>query len=168
MAYTLDQLSADCRAALMEDLSPAGREKVRDCVARACRDAEFTATYFSDDNNVERNILYEDPDLKFCILAHVYKGPKQSLPHDHGPSWAIYGQVFGTTVMTDWRRLEEPTDGQPGKVEKIRSYALNPGDAHLYNEKVLHSPARDSETRLIRVEGVNMAGVTRDKFEVAA
>jgi hypothetical protein len=168
MAYTLEQLSADCRAALTENPGTPGREKVRDCIARACGDAEFAATHLGEDVTVERNILYEDPDLKFCILAHVYKGPKKSQPHDHGPSWAIYGQVFGTTVMTDWKRVEEPKDGQPGKVEKIKSYAMNPGDAYLYDEKVLHSPSRESETRLIRVEGVNMAGVKRDKFEVAA
>ena len=44
-----------------------------------------------------RKILYKDPDLKgpFCILAHVYRGEKNSNPHDHGPSWAVYGQVAG-------------------------------------------------------------------------
>jgi hypothetical protein len=29
----------------------------------------------------------------------------------------------------------------------------------------LHSPARDGETRLIRIEGRNMDGVQRDKYE---
>ena len=43
-----------------------------------------------------------------------------------------------------------------------------PGDVHLYNEGVLHSPRREGDTRLIRVEGVSMAGVKRDKYEVAA
>ena len=42
------------------------------------------------------------------------------------------------------------------------------GDVHLYNEGVLHSPRREGDTRLIRVEGVSMAGVKRDKYEVAA
>ena len=51
------------------------------------------AAVYGPDNHDDRKILYEDPDLKFCILAHVYKGEKNSNPHDHGPSWAVYGQV---------------------------------------------------------------------------
>jgi hypothetical protein len=57
---------------------------------------------------------------------------------------------------------------QPGKVTKVRDYSLKPGDVHLYNEGVVHSPRREGDTRLIRVEGVSMAGVKRDKYEVAA
>ena len=33
-----------------------------------------------------------------------------------GPSWAIYGQAAGETIMTDWDCLARPTDGAPGKV----------------------------------------------------
>ena len=40
------------------------------------------------------------------ILAHNYEGPKESAPHDHGPSWAIYGQARGETAMNDWSLLE--------------------------------------------------------------
>ena len=168
MAYTLEQLSADCSAALHEDPGPAGREEVRSCIAKACGDADFVATHLGPDNNEERTIIYEDPDLKFCILAHAYNGAKVSNPHDHGPSWAIYGQAAGVTEMTDWECVEKPNDGNPGKVRKVKTYELTPGLAHLYNEGVLHSPRREDSTRLIRVEGVNMAGVTRDKYEVAA
>jgi predicted metal-dependent enzyme (double-stranded beta helix superfamily) len=168
VAYTLEQLSADCSAALHEDPGQAGREKVRDFIAKACVDKEFIASQFLSPDQEIRKIIYEDPDLKFCILAHTYNGAKGSNPHDHGPSWAIYGQAVGETIMTDWECLEKPKDGQPGKVRKVRDYSLNPGDAHLYNEGVLHSPRREGDTRLIRVEGVSMTGIKRDKYEVAA
>ena len=42
------------------------------------------------------------------------------------------------------------------------------GDAYLYNEKTLHSPRREATTRLIRVEGKDLTGVKRDKYEIAA
>ena len=113
-------------------------------------------------------ILYEDPDLHFCILAHVYKGAKNSSPHDHGPSWAVYSQVAGITEMTDWKLVEKPVNGKPGKVVKGRTYNLTPGKAHVYNEGDVHSPRRESETRLIRIEGVDLTKVKRDKFEIAA
>jgi hypothetical protein len=70
--------------------------------------------------------------------------------------------------MTDWRLIEKPRDGRPGKVQKVRTYDLTPGTAHLYNEGDLHSPRRESETRLIRIEGLDLTKVKRDKFEVAA
>ena len=91
MAYTLEKFVADCRAALMKDPGPAGRELARQYTERACSDPDFVAKHLGPDNHDDRKILYEDPDLKFCILAHVYKGHKNSNPHDHGPSWAVYG-----------------------------------------------------------------------------
>lgn len=93
---------------------------------------------------------------------------KISSPHDHGPSWVVYGQAVGLTEMTDWRLIEKPANGQPGKVEKIRTYQLAPGMAHLYDQGDLHSPRRDAETRLIRIEGVDLTQVKRDEFEIAA
>lgn len=167
MAYTLEQFSKDVHDALSKNPGPAGREIARQCVSRACLDDEFVAKHLGPDNKNDRTILYEDPELKFCILAHVYEGRKESQPHDHGPAWAIYGQVEGVTEMTDWECLERPKDGQPGKVRKIKSYEMKRGDAYVYNEGFLHSPRRENTTRLIRMEGVNMKGLTRDKYVVA-
>jgi hypothetical protein len=168
MAYSLDQFAADCRAALLKDPGPAGRERVRQYTEKACVDPDFVATHLGPDADAERKVLYEDPDLHFCILAHVYQGAKSSSPHDHGPSWAIYGQAVGVTEMTDWRLVEKPANGQPGKVAKVRTYKLTPGMAHLYGEGVLHSPRRETDTRLIRIEGIDLAKIKRDKYEVAA
>lgn len=168
MAYTLDQLAADCHAAMAEDSGPAGREKIRQYVSKACLDDDFVATHFGPDNNTERKILYEDPDFGFCILAHVYHGAKGSTPHDHAGHWAIYSQAEGETEMTEWKCLEKPAGDKPGKVVKERSYVMKRGDAYLYDEKKLHSPRREDTTRLIRVEGKDLTGVKRDKYEVAA
>ena len=56
---------------------------------------------------------------------------------------------------------------QPGKVRLARSYALKPGQAHVYNEGDVHSPRREGPTRLIRVEGTNMDRVGRLSYEPA-
>jgi hypothetical protein len=168
MAYELKDFAADCRKALLADPGPAGREKVRQYVEKALKDQTFVETHLGAKADSEREILYEDPDLGFCILAHVYKGAKGSSPHDHGPSWAIYGQARGVTQMTDWSLLERPKEGAPGKVKRVRTYDLRPGVAHLYNEGELHSPYRAGDTRLIRIEGKNMAKIKRDKFEAVA
>ncbi len=167
MGYTLDQMSKECHDAMVADSGAGGREKIRQCVEKACSDSEFVSTHFGPENTTQRQVLYEDSDFGFCILAHVYEGARESNPHDHGPSWAIYGQAEGVTVMTDWRKVQEPADGAPGKVEKVKSYDMTPGIAHYYAEGVLHSPSRAATTRLIRIEGKNMDGVKRDAYEVA-
>lgn len=168
MPYTIDEFATDCRAALLKDSGPAGRERVRQFTEKARADREFVAKYLGPNEDAERKVLYEDPDLHFSILGHVYKGAKISALHDHGPSWAIYGQAVGVTEMTDWRLVEKPADGQPGKVARVRTYKMTPGMAHLYGEGVLHSPRRETDTRLIRIEGIDLTKVKRDKFEIAA
>ncbi len=113
----------------------------------------------------ERKVIYQDPELGFCILAHAYEGTKESKPHDHGPSWAIYGQARGETIMSDWALVEPASETKTGKVRHVRSYSLRPGMAQLYNEGDLHSPRREAPTRLIRVEGMNMDKVRRLSYE---
>ena len=165
MAHTLQSFSAQCRDILKAENNPAGRAKVAKLLQEALKDESFIASQFKGDNAPERNVLYEDPELGFCILAHNYNGPKESSPHDHGPSWAIYGQARGETAMSDWQLLEPASAEKPGKVRKKREYKLTPGVAHVYNEGDLHSPSRAGPTRLIRIEGTNMEKVKRFKFE---
>ena len=164
MAHTIEQFSADCRRLLKAEPGPAGRKKVCELLQEVLKDPAFVARNI-DDNTPERKILYEDPELGFCILAHYYKGAKESAPHDHGPSWAIYGQAWGETQMSDFELLEAATAEKTGKVRKLRTYSLTPGVAHVYNEGDLHSPKRDSSTKLIRIEGVNMEKIKRFKFQ---
>jgi hypothetical protein len=45
---------------------------------------------------------------------------------------------------------------------------MTPGMAHLYDEGDLHSPGREAETRLIRIEGIDLTKVKRDKYEPSA
>ncbi|MBI1735803.1 MAG: hypothetical protein HYR51_11575 [Candidatus Rokubacteria bacterium] len=163
---TLEQLAAECHHVLTGDSGPAGREKVRALVEDALKDETFVRTHLGDDGP-ERKLLYEDPTIGFCILAHVYRGARESAPHDHGPSWAIYGQARGETVMSDWTVLERAAEGKPGTVRLARSYSLKPGMAHVYHEGDVHSPRRDGPTRLIRIEGTNMDKVRRLSYEKA-
>ncbi len=161
---TLEQFAARCHDVLKAEPGPAGREKVCAALREVLRDTAFVDRHLNDETP-ERKVLYEDPELGFCILAHHYKGPKVSPPHDHGPSWAIYGQARGETEMSDYQLLEPASEEKPGKVRKIRTYKLTPGVAHVYNEGDLHSPTRTDSTRLIRIEGINMETVRRLKYQ---
>ena len=164
MGYTLEQFAREVHDALKAEPGPAGRKKVCDIVQAVLKDEAFVKRHVGD-NVPERKILYEDPELGFCILAHNYSGAKESNPHDHAHSWAIYGQAAGETEMSDWDKLEPATPEKPGKVTRRRVYTLKPGMAYVYNEGDLHSPRREGSTKLIRVEGTNMDKVKRLSYE---
>src|SRR5712672_679299 len=164
MAYTLEQLSADCHRLLAAEPGPEGRNKICALVQKACADPQFERQYMPE-NGPERTILYEDPGLGFCILGHVYQGAKESQPHVHGPTWAIYGQAFGETIMTEYECLARASADRLGKARPVRDYKLRPGDAYVYNEGDLHSPRRDGATRLIRIEGKNVETIKRYPYQ---
>jgi predicted metal-dependent enzyme (double-stranded beta helix superfamily) len=166
MDHTLTTFAAHVRAILAKDNTPAGREQVAALLREALQDRAFVDSLF-DQHSPERKVVYQDPQLGFCILAHRYTGAKSGPPHDHGPSWAIYGQADGETVMSDWQPVGDAAPGLPRQVQKLREYTLVPGDAHVYNEGDVHAPSRAGPTRLVRIEGVNLEGVARGRYAPA-
>jgi predicted metal-dependent enzyme (double-stranded beta helix superfamily) len=164
MTTTLEQFAAECRTILKSEPGPSGRRKICMRLEALLRDPQFVSANVGE-GTPERQVLYEDPELGFCILAHQYKGAKESPPHDHGPSWAIYGQAKGETEMTDYALVSPATSEKPGKAKALRTYKLTPGAAYLYNEGDLHSPRRKGPTQLIRLEGMNMDRIKRLRFE---
>jgi hypothetical protein len=99
-----------------------------------------------------REALSNDPGLAGRELVRQYTekaciDPEFVAQHDHGPSWAVYSQVTGATEMTDWKLVERPENGKPGKVIRYRIYNLTPGKAHPTTKAIcIHhgaSPKRD-------------------------
>jgi hypothetical protein len=163
MGYTLKD---DIRRELSRG-SPAGKEAVCRHVSRALTDREFVATHLGDrpKGSDPREILYEDSDLGFCICAHVYDGKAIGSPHDHGSSWAIYGQATGVTEMTEWKIVEEGEAGKPSLVEPVRTYVMQPGDVQFYDVGAVHSPKREAPVKLIRIEGTNLDRIKRSNIK---
>jgi hypothetical protein len=167
MSTALAAYAARCHDILKAEPGPEGRAKVCGVVKDMLADPGFIAEHLPADGP-ERKILYQDPELGFCILGHVYQGAKDSPPHDHGPTWAIYGQAMGTTIMTDWEAVEPASEGKPGTARPVRHYELTPGMAYHYEPGALHSPRRDGPTRLIRMEGVDVSKIRRHAYRPAA
>jgi hypothetical protein len=164
MGHTLETFAAACHDALKAQPGTAGRQRVCALVEEALKDRPFISALMPK-GTPERKVVYEDPELGFAILVHAYEGAKNSKPHDHGSSWAIYGQAAGETIMTDWDLVERPTETKPGKARHVRDYTMTPGMAHLYEPGVLHSPRREGSTKLLRIEGMNMDRVKRLPYE---
>ena len=167
MPITLEQLGADIRAALKADGTASGKRAVAGLVSKALRDQAFVDRHLTAEACKPRKVLFEDPELGFCICGHVYHGRAEGKPHDHGLSWAIYGLAQGTTAMTDWRIVRKSEGDKPALVEPVRTYDLNPGDAHLYDVGAVHSPMFNGTTRLLRIEGANLDHVKRSNIAAA-
>ena len=168
MTYTLEQLSADIRQALKADSGTAGKEAVCKLVSQVLLDPEFIAQHLTAEQCKPRKVLYEDPELGFCVCGQVYEKPAHGQPHDHGSSWAVYGLAVGDTEMTDWRIVRKGEGGAPSLVEPVRSYVMKPGDSHLYDVGAVHSPKRDGLTKLVRIEGKNLDRIKRSNIKAAA
>ena len=117
MAYELDQFIADCRNSLKRDPGPGGREQVRANLEQLLHNKDFVEKYCGDDVERGLKVLYEDPELKFQVLAHINDKARVSPPHDHGESWAIYGQAKLWTDMIEWKREDDGKDPKHAKLD---------------------------------------------------
>ena len=165
--YTLEALSHDIKAALKADPGIAGKQAVCKLVSKALLDKDFIARHLTPEQCKPRKVLYEDPDTGFCICGHVYLKPAHGEPHDHGSSWAIYGLAEGDTEMTDWEIVKKAEGDQPNLVKPTKVYVLRPGDSHFYDVGKVHSPRRDTVTKLIRIEGANLDRIKRSNIKAA-
>jgi len=165
MILTFNAWTELLREALSNPEPQSGRLEAARLLAKVLADPDFLAARFAQEVGI-RKVLYEDSDIGFCIVVHEFLGAKKGLPHDHGPSWAIYGQAAGETHMSDFELLPDGLADAPRKVRMTRSYCMKQGNVHLYNEGDIHAPSRTSSTRLLRIEGMNLAHTPWSSFEV--
>lgn len=165
MPYDLDQFVADCRAILKRDPGPAGREDVRQHLERLLANKDFVARTCGDDVPLGLKVLYEDKELGFQVLAHVNDKARKSPPHDHGASWAIYGQATKHTDMIEWERTDNGDD-KHAELKEVKRYRLNPGMAGIYQDGAIHSIDYPDRARFIRVTGTNLDNIHRVRFDM--
>jgi predicted metal-dependent enzyme (double-stranded beta helix superfamily) len=166
MAYTLDAFCRDCAASLRADPGRGGKEKIRKNLERLLAERGFVAEHCGPDAKHGVHVLYRDPEQGFCVLAHINREPRTSPPHDHGSSWAIYGQATAYTDMTEYRRLDGASGPGEAKLEVSRRYRLEPGHAGLYDVGAIHSIAYGDDARFVRVTGADLEHVPRLKFDL--
>jgi hypothetical protein len=167
MSYDLDRFVADCQNILSADPGPKGREEVRVRLERLLGDQDFIRRYCGDDAPRGLSVLYEDKDLGFQVLAHINDKARVSPPHDHGASWAIYGQATKYTEMTEWERLDNGADEAHAELRPTRKYRLMPGQAGIYQDGTIHSIDYPDKARFIRVTGTNLDRIARVRFDLA-
>lgn len=110
--------------------------------------------------------LYEDERLGFEIMSHVNEKPRISPPHDHGDSWAIYGQATRHTEITEWRRVDDGKDPARAKLEPSRKYRLDPAQTGIYQDGMIHSIDYPGDSCFVRVTGTNLDRIPRVMFNL--
>ena len=166
MSYNLDQFIADCRTALKRDPGPAGREQVRVKLEELLRNKDFVEKHCGDQVERGLKVLYEDPELKFQVLAHINDKARVSPPHDHGESWAIYGQATKYTEMTEWEHEDDGSDPKHARLKPIKTYRLEPGMAGIYQDGAIHSIDYPDYARFVRVTGTNLDKIKRMRVDL--
>jgi hypothetical protein len=165
MAYDLDAFCHDCRDALKADKGPGGREAVRKNLERLLAEKSFLDTHVLA-MPPGRHTLYEDPELGFVVLSHVNPKAGKSPPHDHGASWAIYGQATHYTDMIEWEREDNGGDAAHAKLKPVKKYRLTPGKAGIYQDGKIHSIDYPDHSRFVRVTGTNLDQIQRVRFDL--
>jgi hypothetical protein len=165
MAYDLDQFVAECSATLKRDPGPNGREQVRVALERLLANKEFVEKYCGEQVPRGLKLLYEDPELGFQVLAHINDKARVSPPHDHGASWAIYGQATHYTDMIEWER-EDDGGSEKAKLKPVKKYRLLPGHAGIYQDGKIHSIDYPDYARFVRVTGTNLDNINRVRFDL--
>lgn len=172
MAYSLSDFCDDVRTILMHSDDHNGRENVRQKLQLLLSNAAFCAEYVGPNSDPGVIQIFTDPNLHFCVLAYNMAESRKSPPHDHGESWAVYGQVSGHTDMTIWSAANDSPSGEEdgdnkndGKIEPSRTFRLGPGQAGLFDVREIHSIEYPDGAKFVRVTGVDMSQETRRVFD---
>lgn len=166
MAYTFDEFCADCHRILAKDPGLSGQEQVRVHLEKLLSDPEFASAHWKPGTPTGRHTTYEDPELGFHILSYDMQEPFLSPPHNHGASWAVYGQARDFTIMREYERTDDASSDDRAELKQIKEYKLHPGQAGHFPSGAIHSIDYPAGARFVRVTGSDLDKIDRLKFDL--
>ena len=165
MTYTLEQFCADGNAAMREDAGAAGRDEIRANLEKLLANEDFIAEHLAGQSHGKTR-LYHDAEFDFYVMAHGTDAVnRKGKPHDHGASWAVYGQATGITDMTVWTRTDDGGRAGEAELEVDRTFPLEPGKAALFDTGIIHSTAHPKPARWVRVTGTDLDTIERYAYD---
>lgn len=166
MAYEFSQFCTDSRKILQADLGPKGREKIKDNLERLLANPDFIAAECGPSAKTGIRTIYRDEETHFNVLVHVYSEGKKGPPHDHGRSWAVYGQAAEWTDMTIWKRKDDGTKEGFANLEEKETFRLNVGMAGKFDIGDIHSIHFPDGARFVRVTGTDLDTIPTNRFNL--
>lgn len=165
MAYSLQEFCEDTRRILRSDPKADGVKSVMALIGRLIKDDGFVSEYFHDRVDYGTRRLYVDDELGFVVLGYRSEKAESTSIHDHGNSWALYGQVHGYTEMTEFNRVEKGSDPTIARLRAKPKYKLNPGQVGIYLGEQLHMAFTPVECRYLRVTGTDLDKISRVRID---
>ncbi len=155
--FDLDQLTADCRAALAGERSV---HNVREVVARAVSDPAALISALGDPERGGVQTLHRSSDL--TIINVLWRPEMILMPHNH-EMWAVIGVYSGREDNILWRRLPDDAD----RIEAAGAKSLSEGDVLAFGPDVIHSVINPIPrvTGAIHIYGGDFFGVARSEWD---
>ena len=166
MDHHLGTFCADCRRLLQSHATDVALPQIARGLTALLAAPDFVATTFDDLTPAGKRELYRDPSTGFRVLAHVQPAGKGGAPHDHGASWAIYGNARGRTEMTEYKRVNEPAEAH-AVLAMGEHYSLHAGQTRAYPSGAIHATAHPEKAWVIRVTGCDLDSIARYRFRKA-
>tara|TARA_B100000242_G_C42970890_1_gene450479 strand:- start:267 stop:800 length:534 start_codon:yes stop_codon:yes gene_type:complete len=167
MGYEIEEFCADTKQILQAEPGPTGREKVRRNLERLLKNPNFLAAECGPSAEPGIRTIYRDKDTGFNVLVHVYTEGKKGPPHDHGRSWAIYGQAAEWTDMTLWDRRDDGQKEGFADLEERETFRLEPEMAGMFDIGDIHSIHFPNGARFIRVTGTDLDTIPTNRFDLS-
>ncbi|MBI4194623.1 MAG: hypothetical protein HY526_06035 [Betaproteobacteria bacterium] len=167
MPYSLQEFCEDTKRILKVDPGRGGVKSVMANIGRLIKDDDFIKEYFHDEIEHGVRRLYVDGELGFVVLGYRCEKAHSTPVHDHGNSWALYGQVRDYTEMTEYDRIDDGTDPTIAKLGVKTRYKLNPGRVGMYWGKQLHAAFTPVGCRYLRVTGTDLDRIARVRIDQA-
>ena len=164
MSYTFEQFCSDCRDFLTSQPGPNGREKVRCKLENLLKEPDFLKAECGSNAKPGIRTIYRDKETGFNVLIHVYDSGKKGPPHDHGKSWAVYGQAEKWTDMTLWNRTDNGLKEEFSEFKKVRSFRLDEGLAGTFEIGEIHSIQFPDGARFVRVTGTDLDKIPTKRY----
>ena len=155
--FDVDQLIADCRAAVRADST---HKSVREVVARAVAEPSAVVAGLGEPKRAEIRKLHCSEEL---TILNVIWGPGMTImPHNH-LMWAVIGIYTGREDNIFWRRIPEVA----GKIEAAGAKSLGPGDAEPLGRDIIHTVTNPLPrlTGAIHVYGGDFFAVARSEWD---
>jgi len=151
--FSVDQLIADCRAALGTDAD----RRVKDIVARAVSSPAEVERALGAPASAGIQTLHRAADL--TILNVVWAPGMSIYPHDHR-MWAVIGLYCGTEDNYFFKRKDQG-------VKRASMKRLEVGDASLLGERTIHAVTNPLGrfTGAIHIYGGDFFAVPRSEFD---
>ena len=165
MTYSFEQFCTESRAALSADNGPAGHDKIVANLEKLLADPDFIAAECGKDAKPGIRTIHRDRETGFNVLVHIYEGGKKGPPHDHGRSWAVYGQAAEWTDMTLWTRKDDGSKEGFADLVEGKTFRLTPGKAGKFEVGDIHSIHFPDGAKFVRVTGTDLDAIPTNRFD---